>query len=176
VPKSKQLVPVPLIYVDACVYLDIVTRNEEIDPTTGEARWRSARSVFDAAGSGQVRLAASPLLEAEVLCNGNSLKDSDRVRRLLRGWFTAESTAWTEIDRFLAREAVQIMRKFGHLRFNGAKKLGSADALHLAAAVRLNCDYFFTQDSGYPLNHRVEEVKVLSPQVVWQPSLFDRSA
>ncbi|WP_396136673.1 type II toxin-antitoxin system VapC family toxin [Arthrobacter sp. WCS2018Hpa-5b] len=161
--------------MDACVYLDLITRNESPDPATGEPRWRAAVSVFEAAKNGQVRLAASPLLEAEVLCNGVARGDTDRVRNLLRGWFQAESTAWTEIDRFLAREAVRMVKEFGHLRFNSSKQLRSADALHLAAAVRLGCDYFFSHDGGFPLNQTVEDVQVRTPRVVWQESLFDAS-
>lgn len=175
-PKSNRVtVPVPLIYVDACVYLDLITRNEDSDPLNGEPRWRAALSVFEAAKNGQVRLAASPLLEAEVLCNGVARKDTDRVRSLLRGWFQAESTAWTEIDRFLARDALRLVNEVGHLRFNSSKQLRSADALHLAAAVRLGCDYFFSHDGGFPLNHQVEEVRIQTPRVVWQESLFDPS-
>lgn len=175
-PKSNRItLPVPLIYVDACVYLDLITRNEDLDQVSGEPRWKAALSVFEAAKNGQVRLAASPLLEAEVLCNGVTRKNTDRVRNLLRGWFQAESTAWTEIDRFLARDALRMVKDFGHLRFNSSKQLRSADALHLAAAVRLGCDYFFSHDGGFPLNHTVEDVQIRTPRIVWQESLFDAS-
>ncbi|GAB98174.1 hypothetical protein KILIM_108_00080 [Kineosphaera limosa NBRC 100340] len=30
----------------------------------------------------------------------------------VRGWFTAEATLWTDVDRFLAREAVRLARQF----------------------------------------------------------------
>lgn len=170
--SSKNQAIAPLVYVDACVYLDLIMRNESLDAYSNP-RWKSALSVFDAAKNKQIRLAASPLLEAEVLCNGASRVDKTRVQGLLRGWFHADSTAWMEIDRFLVRDAVKIVDEFSSLRFNKAKKMGSADALHLAAAVRLKCDYFFSHDGGFPLDQSVNDVRVRTPQVVWQPTLFD---
>lgn len=166
----------PLVYVDSCVYLDLITRNADLDPLNEKPRWVSALSVFNAVTAGQLRLAASPLLEAEVLCNGEARKETERIRSLLHGWFHADSTAWTEIDRFLARDAVRLVKNSGHLRFNRAKRLQSADALHLAAAVRLQCDYFFSHDGGFPLDHQVDAVNVQTPRVVWQESLFDQQS
>ncbi len=171
-PSARTRSAVPLVYVDACVYLDLIMRNETLD-AFNQPRWKSAYSVFEAASNRQIRLAASPLLEAEVLCNGAARVDKDRVQRLLQGWFHADSTAWMEIDRFLVRDAVKIIDKYSTLRFNKAKKMGSADALHLAAAVRMKCDYFFSHDGGFPLEQSVSEVQVRTPQIVWQPTLFD---
>jgi hypothetical protein len=51
--------------------------------------------------------------------------------------------------------------------------MGAADALHLAAAVRLRCDYLLTQDAGFPIGDTVQKVKVRYPGVVWQESLDD---
>jgi hypothetical protein len=46
-------------------------------------------------------------------------------------------------------------------------------ALHLAAAVRLGCDYFVAQDRGFPLGHEIEGMKLVRPQVIWQEDLFE---
>ncbi len=53
------------------------------------------------------------------------------------------------------------------------KKLGGADALHLAAAIRLGSEYLMAQDCGFPLGQTVEGVRVMLPEQVWQPTLLD---
>lgn len=107
---------------------------------------------------------ASALIEAEVCCNGESRREDDRIRTLLRGWFSAPATAWTDVDRYLARQAVEVTNKYQGQ--GPGKKMGSADALHLAAALRLGCDFFMTHDTGYPHGQTVQGVQVLRPQVV----------
>lgn len=169
-PKTKTAPP--LIYVDSCVYLDLIMRNShDKHADTGEERWLSARAVFDAVNEDDVRLASSSLIEAEVCCNGEARKDKQRIRDLLSGWFTARSTEWAEIDRFLAREAVRLV---GIWQGKGQekKRLSAADALHLAAAIHLGADYFMTHDAGFPIGQRVEGVLVTRPDVVWQESLL----
>lgn len=165
----------PLLYVDSCVYLDLVMRNEDTHADTGEERWRSAKAVFDAVNENDVRLASSSLVEAEVCCNGESRKDKKRIRELVSGWFTARSTAWVEIDRYLAREAVRITNVWQG-KGEGDKRMSAADALHLAAALRLGADYFMTHDRGFPIGHRVDGMFVTRPDVVWQESLLKHAA
>lgn len=165
----------PLVYVDACVYIDLITRNIQTSKESGEQRWHVAKKVFDAVNGDQVRLASSSLIEAEVCCNGPARKGNERVRSLVGGWFTARSTVWTEVDRHLAREAVRIMNEHRH-KASGEKKMSAADALHLAAAVRLQCDYFMTHDEGFPLGHKFEGLQVIRPQVVWPEQLFAQAS
>ena len=165
----------PLVYVDACVYLDLITRNSQADKETVNQRWHIAKKVFDAVDGDQVRLASSSLIEAEVCCNGSARGESERIRDLVRGWFTARSTVWTEVDRHLAREAVRIMNEH-RKKAAGEKKMSAADALHLAAAARLQCDYFMTQDEGFPIGHKIEGLQVIRPQVVWPEQLFGQAS
>jgi predicted nucleic acid-binding protein len=131
-----------------------------------------AKTLFAALESKQIRLASSALIEAEVCCNGNSRNGTDRVRNLLRTWFTDPLTIWTDIDRFLARDAAQIIDKVSGLS-EPSKKMRSADALHLAAAARLGCDYLMTHDGGFPIGHKVGSTIVCRPAVVWQETIFD---
>ena len=165
----------PLIYTDPCIYLDQITRNEDPHKDTGEPRWKTARSLFQAVDNRQVRLAASALIEAEVLCNGATherQERSEQVAARLRTWFTSPETLWIDIDRFIAREAARISAEYGHLRV-GQRRFGAVDAMHLAAAVRARCDYLMTHDNGYPTKQVIEGVTVQRPAVVWAETLFD---
>lgn len=168
------LTPIPLVYIDSCVYLDLISKNaSEMHVETAEPRWKSAKKVFDAVNQDRVRLAASALIEAEVCCNGESRKESERVRKLVRGWFTAKSTVWTDVDRFLARDAADLSKTYGP-NPNG-KKFKSADATHMAAAIRLECEYLMTNDEGFPIGKEIGGVKIIRPAIVWQEDLLDLS-
>ncbi|MPZ61579.1 MAG: PIN domain-containing protein [Propionibacteriales bacterium] len=171
---SKKVVQ-PLVYVDTCVYLDLVTRNKDTHAETGEERWKSAKAIFDAVNENDVRLASSSLVEAEVCCNGEARREKQRTRDLLDGWFTARSTQWAEVDRYLARESVRLINLWQGKGEVG-KRMSPADALHLAAALRLGADYFMTHDGGFPLGHRVDGVFVMRPDVVWQESLLKHAS
>lgn len=163
-----------VIYVDTSVYLDLLTQNATPHKDTGEPRWKSARALFDAVNDDRIALAASALIEAEVNCAGAVRDGSQPVLDQVRGWFTAESTRWADVDRFLAREAADIARQWHPQRADKTKRLGGADAIHLAAAVRLACGYLMTHDEGFPLGHNVNGVKILRPTVVWDPHLLDQ--
>jgi len=161
------------IYVDTCVYLDLLTGNKEPHTETSEPRWKSAKALFDAVNDDRVILGASALIEAEVQCVAAVRDGTQPILEQVRGWFTAEATLWTDVDRFLAREAVRLARAWHPSRADQAKKLGGADATHLAAAVRLRCDYLMTNDGGFPIGQEVEGVKVMRPSEVWPKHLFD---
>jgi len=164
-----------LVYADTCVYVDLITRNEGAHKDTGEPRWKIARSLFEAVDRGAVRLVASSLIEAEVLCNGKTRERQERseqVAERLRTWFTSPETIWIDIDRFIAREAARLSDHYGHLH-EGARRFSAADAIHLASAIRANCDYLLTHDNGYPAKQVIEGVHVQRPAVVWALTLFD---
>lgn len=167
-------VPAPVIFVDSDIYVDLITRNNEPHNDTGEERWRSAKTLFDAINTNRARLACSALVEAEVCCNGESRKGSERVSELLRRWFNSPSTLWTDVDRFLARDAAKLAAQYSQLRASsGSRGLRGADATHMAAAIRLGCDYLMTHDQGFPIGHTIEGVQVSRPTVVWPATLLD---
>lgn len=164
----------PRVYPDANVYLDLITRNEDINKGTGEERWRSAAAVFDGIFAREAEMVASPLVEAEVLCNGNARlrrERSEKVRELLRTWFIAPGTIWVDIDRYLVREAVRLRDAYGSQHEKGSKPFGATDALHLAAALRAKCGYFMTCDEGFPLGQTIDGMKIIRPNIVWPEKL-----
>jgi predicted nucleic acid-binding protein len=166
---------IPLIYPDACVYLDLITRNTDLHKDTGKERWRCAAELFTGAERGHVRLVASPLIEAEVLCNGTTQerkRRSEKVATLLRTWFDSPTTLWVDIDRLVAQEAARLSEQYGHLR-EGDRRCSAADAMHLSAAIRAKCNYLMTHDGGFAIGNDIEGVHVLRPTVVWQQTLFD---
>lgn len=172
-PKSKKRIEPPLVYVDTDVYVDLLILNHELHPEDARPRHVVAKEVFDAVANGDIQLAASSLTEAETGCNASSkAKDKRRVQELLTGWFTARSTTWIEVDRHIARDAVRLYGEWRSKNAVPSKKISTADAVHLAAAVAVRSDFFMTYDGGQPIGQTVEGVQVIRPKVVWQQDLW----
>ncbi|MEP9391878.1 PIN domain-containing protein [Gordonia sp. VNK1] len=169
---SRVPAPPPRIYVDTSVFCDLLLQNPVPHPDTDEPRWKSALLLLQAVNDDRVVLAASALVEAEVGCLVPYRNSAEATRDQIRGWFTAPATKWTDVDRFLARDAVALADQWAPFAEQG-KKLGGADATHLAAAVRLGCDYLMTQDGGFPIGQTVSGVRVRRPDVVWEETLDD---
>lgn len=167
---------VPLIFVDADVYLDVITRNEKPHPETQDPRWQVGRKLFQAIHEGKARLAVSSLLEAEVLTNGKTRERRQRsttVEEHLHRWFNDASVEWTDIDRFLVRKATKIAESLDGTSYTQGQQCSAADRLHLAAAARLGCGFLMTYDQGYPIGQKVQGVSVKFPGAVWPEGLFD---
>jgi predicted nucleic acid-binding protein len=167
--------PKPVVYIDSCVYLDLLGKNREKHKDTQQPRWESAKAVLDAVNTDRVVLAASALIEAEVNCLAVVRDGAQAIHDRVRGWFTAASTLWTDVDRFLARDAAKLAQRYQQYVPAG-KKLGGADATHLAAAVRLGCTHLMTHDEAFPIGHVVNGVQVMRPAEVWPRDLLDEIA
>lgn len=169
--KSKQG-PTPVVYVDSNIYFDLLSRNITKQKDTQRPRWEIAKAVFEAVNEDRIVLAASALLEAEVNCLKVVRDGASKIHDQVRGWFTAPATRWTDVDRFLARDAAKLAQQY-HQFAAPTKKFGGADATHLAAAVRLGCTHLMTHDEGFPLGKVVDGVQVIRPAEVWPLHLFD---
>lgn len=175
--KPKRDTPA-LVYVDTSVYVDLLAERTTVhpDPEDPRPRHRVALDVFQAAERGDITLAASSLIEAELGCNYATPADNAHAQEMLHGWFTAKSTQWVEVDRYLAREAVRLHDEWRHKNAVAKRKINTSDAIHLAAAVALGCDFLMTQDGGFPVGETVEGVRVIYPTPVWPQSLLDAAA
>jgi predicted nucleic acid-binding protein len=148
---AKQL----LVYADACVFLNVIKREEGL--------WPESLKVLLAAERGDIRLAASTLLLAEL---GGWKGDVDSAKRdaMVDQYLEALDTVWTELDFVTVRTARDLAGRY-HLR--------GADAVHLATAVRCGADYFLSRDRGYPIGTEIDGTKLREPSVVWSPTVDD---
>ncbi|OBB33067.1 hypothetical protein A5792_11605 [Mycolicibacterium peregrinum] len=171
--KAKQVAS-PVIYVDTCVFLDVLTEEKTPHPETAEPRWKSAKALLDAVGDGRVVLATSSLVDAEVGSFATLRDDGPGFLDKVRAWFDAPppGTRYTEVDRVIARDAERLQRAWRQYAAPG-KKMNGADAVHLAASVRLKCDYLMTGDGGFPVGQTIDGVKVRYAEVVWPQTIFD---
>ncbi|MCX8557867.1 PIN domain-containing protein [Mycolicibacterium mucogenicum] len=169
--KSKAAVP-PVIYPDACVYVDLLTKRTVLHPDTLQPRWQSAKALFDAVDDGRVVLATSSLIDAEVCCFSHIRDGGDDINDKLRGWFDSSDTRYAEVDRLLVRDAIRISTAIAR-QFPQAKQPNPADAVHIAAAARLEAEYLVTQDDGFPIGATIDGVRIRRPEKLWQPTVFD---
>ena len=126
--------------------------------------------MLDAVSDGRVMLATSSLVEAEV-GHFAALRDNghpflDQVRLVEH-----HPSHSLRDDRLVARDATRLHKAWRPYAASG-KKMNAADAVHLAAAVRLGCDHLMTHDEGFPLGQTVDGVKVGRTEMVWHPTLF----
>lgn len=164
--------PSPVIYVDSCVFVDLLVENTTPHPVTKEPRWKGAKALFDAVNDGRVILGTSAMVDAEV-GRFSVLRDGgEAFLEEVRGWFDAPATRYADVDRLVARDAAQLHKAWRQYAAQG-KSMNGADAVHLAAAVRLGCDHLMTYDGGFPLGQTVDGVKVGYTEVVWTPTMFD---
>jgi predicted nucleic acid-binding protein len=150
----------------------MLTSRAKPHPDTQEPRWKSAKALFDAVGDGRVILAASSLLDAEVSCFGSIRDAGQDVYAKVRTWFDSPTTRYAEVDRLLVRDAIQISQWIKQ-QWPQAKQPDQADAVHMAAAVRLGCDYLMTQDGGFPIGQKVQGVEIKRPESLWPATLLD---
>lgn len=146
----------PLIYADACVFLEVLQQTH--------GRWRDSLKVLLAAERGDIQVVASRLLAVEVgRFRGDASKS--KVDELVLKYLENVDTQWAEVDLLISRQARELSWQFGIT--------SGADAIHLATAVRLRANYFMSRDGGFPYGQTIESTRVINPQVVWTPSLFD---
>lgn len=146
---------VPRVYLDACVFLEVLLDQEHA---------QECLRVLLAAERGDIQLIASRLLPVEIAAWHGDKPDSHTAEEMVERFLDAVGTEWVELDVVAAREAIRMSWQF---------KLRSADAVHLATAVRRRADYFMSYDGRFPYGESVEGVEVCKPRIVWNPTIDD---
>lgn len=147
------------VYLDACVYLALIK---------GEAgRLEIARGLLRDGQDKRFAVVASTLLYAEVCGHGEvrAAPDAADVDRQVSAFFEHGFIQWVEVDLSIAREARRLSREH---------RLRGADAIHLASAIRADCDVLMTWNSNdFPWGRAIDGVELREPFLFGQRTIED---
>lgn len=147
-------VDVPRVYVDADVFIHVLADQDHAEESLG---------VLEAAERGDIRVVANRLLSVEVGGWGGTKPGQTEADEMVATYLDGVGVEWVELDIMIARDARTLGWQY---------KLRSADAVHLATAVRRKADYFMSYDEAFPFGEKVNGVAVMKPAVIWQPTLI----
>jgi len=132
-------------YFDACVYLAYL-RNEE--KTYGKTKIKAIESLWEQSERGGVTIVTSSLTITEVMANQLTEKSRKRFKQALDSGIhhfedPSPPISVKASDYRIFYQHHPIQNPFGE---GTRSDLTTVDAIHLATAVNLNVDYFFTFD------------------------------
>lgn len=155
----EELVP-KRIYVDTSVYVKIL-RNEKPQDRL-DASLAMMRRVSDR----ECATWASYLVYAEIFGHGDVRKPrSLEVTEQVDHWFKQNLLFMAEVDARITERARGLAAEHG---------LRGADAVHLATALLVGCDHFFTWDDGFPIGATLDDqLRIAHPQAWGQGQLGD---
>jgi predicted nucleic acid-binding protein len=134
-------------YVDTSVYLAAI--NDEID------RAPIAREIFEAAGRGDIAIVASTFVAAEIIRpRWEPAPLPEDKERIIDEVLPASRIIWVELDLPLATDARRLARRHG---------LKPGDAVHLASALRANCDILLRWNHRFHVAGDFPEIEVSEP-------------
>jgi len=120
------------IYWDSCVYISCI--QEEI------GRIEALRDILRLATKGEVLFVASTLVIAEVTkLDRPDIASADQAK-LIHAFFENDYISVRNVDRQTSEDAAEISRQFG---------LKPHDAIHVATAIRTQCDSLQTYDGEH---------------------------
>ncbi|MDX6480371.1 MAG: hypothetical protein QOG85_881 [Gaiellaceae bacterium] len=154
-------------YLDACVYIWPLAGPHSDDPQAPEKR-RISREVIELAEKGSFQVYASTLIETEVVRAPGQPPLSAVQEQAISGFFERNFFVWLEVDRLIAQKARQLVRDHG---WKGP------DAIHVATALRAECDQLLTWDGKLRKNqpsYTVEGLEICLPHTTgWQTSYLE---
>lgn len=142
------------IYLDTSVYLALIKGEE--------GRVDTARDILEDARRGALTVVASTFVAAEIIRSkgsGSPLRRADEAK--IDRYLFHQFITWVELDLLLAMDARRLAGNVG---------LQPADAVHLASAVRGECEYLFRWDDRFKQG-TYEGVVVRDPFWDGQPCL-----
>ncbi|MFE5124543.1 type II toxin-antitoxin system VapC family toxin [Streptomyces sp. NPDC056669] len=147
--------PEPLVYVDADIFFNVIKKEKGL--------WPNSYKVLRAAYRGDIQVVASTLLLVELNGHKGDVAPSDRDR-VVDEYLDRLDIQWVEVDILVAREVRQLAAQYN---------LRGPDATHLATAIRMKADYFFSRDKAFPHGQTIGITHVTGPREVWNPTTDD---
>jgi predicted nucleic acid-binding protein len=150
-------------YLDSGVYISAIKGPEREPPNWAE----TSQAILQLAEEGSFQVCASTLVQAEVIKGpGDERMLSEHEEAIISGYLEREFITWLDVDLLIARHARRLSRSLG---------LKPADAIHVATAIRANCDQLLTWDPGIHKEGRtIEGVYLCEPHLAErQTALFD---
>lgn len=129
-----------LTYWDSCVFIDALRKTE--------ARWPKIQQLEYEARGGKTVICTSAFTIAEVVKLQQYGDLTDEERRLIDGWFRHKFVRVIPVDRIVAKAAAEIVRRH---------ELKPPDSVHIASAIRMKCEVFYTYDG-----HDGDQAKLLA--------------
>jgi len=151
-------------YLDANVYIAAISGPQAADP----AKVQLAAEILQLAEQGMFQVFASTFIEAEVIKPaGSAVPLTQTQEGTIEAYFNRDCFVWIEVDRPIAQKARQIARDHSGFR--------PPDAVHVASALRANCDQLLTWDEN--LNNKgagrtIETLYICPPHLAGYQASF----
>ena len=134
-----------------------------------EAEAPTCRRILEQAKALQTVICVSPIVQVEVIRpRGASLPLAKEQRDKVRAFFENDYVQWRVVDRKIANDAQLLCWDYS---------LHPRDAIHLAVALDLECDFLETSDDDLlRLDQRIRStsLRICRPGAFDNPDLFDR--
>lgn len=134
--------PGPLLkpYLDSSVFIAWIKGEKVTEDGKEVDRGDIASHILEDAQKGRYSVYCSTFVAAEVIKDRNRPKLTDAELQTIDNYFQHEFIIWVDLDLSLALEARALAR---------AHSLKPPDAVHLASAIRADCDYLLRWDAKW---------------------------
>lgn len=139
----------PKLYFDTCCFLDMLQFGLKVSPKTErELHVEYCHRFLEASRKGEVEVYTSLLTTAECIClkdesaEGNHKRIlTPEVKRLITGMLQSGRSGVEPVQ-----ATPLIVNRARDLEWKDGARFNTMDALHIATALSMGCDYFITTD------------------------------